>query len=382
MAGENVSRSEPESALFAEAAALADEAIEQQVFPGCAYGVLWPAEDGHLQQWSAAAGRFTYAADARLVTAETVYDVASLTKVMATTAAAMLLCERGALRLDEPVAERLPQFAGGDPRRARVTLRMLLDHSSGLPGYVRLFECVGEREDLIEACLHEPLAADPGTRAEYSDLGFILLGRWMELATGEPLDQFCAREIFAPLGMRSAQYCPRSEVRGAIPPTEDDLTFRHRVVQGEVHDENAFVMGGVAGHAGLFSNVPDVMRLAACLLMDGRIDDRRQLFAPSTIDLFSQRSSEPANSSRALGWDTPTAPSSSGTLFSTHSIGHLGFTGTSLWIDRHAQVAVALLSNRTWPDRMNQAIRTFRPRFHDAVRHAILRTQNASQQSG
>lgn len=366
---------------FTAAAALARQAIEQHVFPACAWGILWPREDGRLEQFTAAAGRFTDEPDSPPVNPETIFDLASLTKVLATTAAAMLLFERGALHLEEPLATRLPMFVGSDPRRGRITLRMLLDHSSGLPGYVRLFERAKNREALLDACLQEPLTADPGARAEYSDIGFILLGYWIEMATDEALDQFCAREIFAPLGMKSTCFRPAAGIRSLIPPTEDDATLRHRVIQGEVNDENAYVMGGVAGHAGLFANVRDVLRLASSLLMQGRTDQGRQLFAAKTIELFAQRSREPADTSRALGWDTPSVPSSSGTLFSTQSIGHLGFTGTSLWIDRAARVAVVLLTNRTWPDRSNQAIRAFRPQFHDALRHAILRKRNASQHS-
>jgi CubicO group peptidase (beta-lactamase class C family) len=259
---------------------------------------------------------------------------------------------------------------------------MLLDHSSGLPGYVRLFEHVTGRQAMIEACLHQPLIADPGARAEYSDLGFMLLGYLLERISGERLDVFCAREIFQPLGMRSTEFCPPADQRGKIPPTEDDHTFRHRVIQGEVHDENASAMGGVAGHAGLFSDAVDPLRLAACMLAGGRTAAGIGLFAAETVSLFARRAEQPPGTSRALGWDTPSSPSSSGSLFSWRSIGHLGFTGTSLWIDLEAGVAVTLLTNRTWPDRSNQAIRMWRPRFHDAVRDAIQREFFASQDSG
>ena len=230
---------------------------------------------------------------------------------------------------------------------------------------------------MIDACLHQPLTADPGTRAEYSDLGFILLGHLLEQLSGERLDVFCAREIFSPLSMRSTVFCPPLHTRDTIPPTEEDHTFRHRAIQGEVHDENASAMGGVAGHAGLFSDAVDPLRLAACMLGEGN-----RLFRAETISLFSRRAEQPLGSSRALGWDTPSSPSSSGSFFSARSVGHLGFTGTSLWIDLEAGVAVTLLTNRTWPDRSNQAIRMLRPQFHDAVRDAIQREILASQHSG
>jgi CubicO group peptidase (beta-lactamase class C family) len=143
------------------------------------------------------------------------------------------------------------------------------------------------------------------------------------------------------------------------------------VIQGEVHDENASVMGGVAGHAGLFSNAPDVLRFARCILANGTTAAGAPLFSAQTIALFATPAQQPRGTSRALGWDTPSAPSSSGALFSARSIGHLGFTGTSLWIDLDAGIAVTLLTNRTWPDRSNQAIRELRPRFHDALRHEL-----------
>jgi CubicO group peptidase (beta-lactamase class C family) len=360
---------------------LLEEAVRNRVFPGCSYGVVLSGSE----PWAEGIGRFTYEPDAAEVTAGTVYDLASLTKVLATTAAAMLLWERGRLPLDVPVVELLPEFSLSDPhdaQRSRVTVRMLLDHSSGLPGYVRLFERVSGRQAMIEACLHQPLTADPGVRAEYSDLGFILLGHLLEQISGEPIDRFTAREIFVPLGMRSTEFSPLPHKSHRIPPTEDDHTFRHRVIQGEVHDENASAMGGVAGHAGLFSDAVDPLRLAACVLGEGKTPEGNRLFAAETLSLFSRRGEQPAGTSRALGWDTPSSPSSSGSLFSSRSIGHLGFTGTSLWIDLDAGVAVTLLTNRTWPDRSNQAIRALRPRVHDAVRDAIQREIFASQDSG
>jgi CubicO group peptidase (beta-lactamase class C family) len=287
----------------------------------------------------------------------------------------MRLYDRRLLALEVPVKEWLPEFAAAehsDTRRSRVTLRMLLDHSSGLPGYVRLFESTNDRLAMIDACLHQPLTADPGTRSEYSDIGFIILGYLVEEIAGEQLDSFCQREIFAPLGMSTSGFCPNKELRAFIPPTEDDRSFRHRVIQGEVHDENACVMGGVAGHAGLFSNALDPLRMAACLLTGGGVTiPGIQLFSAQTIAQFTEPSQRPPGTSRALGWDTPSTPSSSGSLFSARSIGHLGFTGTSLWIDLDAGIAVTLLTNRTWPDRSNQAIRALRPRFHDSVRREL-----------
>ena len=356
--------------LFPATTALLKQAVSARVFPGCAFGVL---NNGAVEVRGV--GQFTYEAVSPPVEANTVFDLASLTKVLATTAAAMLLYESRQLALDTPIAELVPGFAEADPkddRRQHITVGMLLDHSSGLPGYGRLFESAKDRMQMIAACVEQPLTAPPGTRVEYSDIGFILLGSILEAIAGERLDRFCHREIFAPLGMTSTRFCPPDEVRPAIPPTENDRSFRHRVIQGEVHDENAGVMGGVSGHAGLFSNATDPLRLAACLLSGGVMANGEKLFAPGTIELFVRRTLRPADSTRALGWDTPSMPSSAGGRFSSHSIGHLGFTGTSLWIDLDAGIAVSLLTNRTWPDRANQAIRELRPRFHDSVRRELV----------
>lgn len=358
---------------FPNAVAVLEQAVKDRVFPGCAFAVLAPA-NGQSETSFGAVGQFTYERDARQVEPGTVFDLASLTKVLAATTAVMLLYDRRQLILDTPLVELLPGFAEADPadqRRRLVTVRMLLEHSSGLPGYVRLFEAATNEQEMIDACLRQPLTADPGTRAEYSDIGFLLLGHLVETIVHERLDTFCQREIFAPLGMSSTCFRPPEEIRASIPPTEDDRSFRHRIIQGEVHDENACVMGGVCGHAGLFSNAVDPLRLAACLLAGGKTAKGTQLFSAQTIALFAERATQPPDTSRALGWDTPSAPSSSGSLFSSHSIGHLGFTGTSFWIDLDAGIAITLLTNRTWPDRSNQAIRELRPRFHDAVRQQL-----------
>jgi serine-type D-Ala-D-Ala carboxypeptidase len=363
---------------FPEATAILEQAVREHAFPGCAFAVLAAGDAQPSEDATYAVGQFTYEPDARPVESGTVFDLASLTKVLATTAAVMQLNDRRQLALDAPLAEWLPEFAAtglSDSRRSRVTLRMLLDHSSGLPDYVRLFESASDRLAMIGACLRQPLTADPGTRAEYSDIGFIILGYLIETITGERLDAYCRREIFAPLGMSTTRFCPGEAMRRSIPPTEDDRSFRHRVIQGEVHDENASVMGGIAGHAGLFSNALDPLRLAVCMLANGATMSGSQLFSAQTVAQFAERAQQPSGTSRALGWDTPSVPSSSGSLFWRRSIGHLGFTGTSLWIDLEAGIAVTLLTNRTWPDRSNQAIREVRPRFHDAVRRDLAADQ-------
>jgi CubicO group peptidase (beta-lactamase class C family) len=354
---------------FGAAYRVLEEAINARAFPGCAFGVLAGNEVVLLD----ARGRFTYDETSAAVTPETVYDVASITKVAATTAEAMLLHQRGQLLLETLLSELLPGFesarAPGDPAR-RVTLRHLLAHNSGLPGYVEFFRTAATPEALLRACLELPLKAEPGARAEYSDPGFILLGKALEVLTGEALAPWVQREVFQPLGLTATSFCPPAEARSLIPPTEEDATFRHRRIQGEVQDENAWLLGGVAGHAGLFSNVLDLLRFAREILAAASGAGEARLFDATTVELFAQRQSPPG-SSRALGWDTPSENSSSGKHFSHHSIGHLGFSGCSLWIDLEAGIAVVLLTNRTWPSRESQLIRQVRPAFHDAIRETL-----------
>jgi len=361
---------------FAAVYRVLDDAIAARAFPGCAFGVQAGGETV-LQD---ALGRFTYEEGAPAVTPETVYDVASLTKVVSTTAAAMLLYQRGLLDLDTPLGELLPGFVVGrapGERARQVKLRHLLAHNSGLPGYAEFFRTVTTPSALFRACLELPLEAEPGARAEYSDPGFILLGKALEVLTREYLATWVGREVFHPLGMGTTGFCPPSAARLSIPPTEEDTSLRHRRIQGEVQDEHAWLLKGAGGHAGLFSNVPDLLRFAAEILGAGREAGpearRPRLFDAATVELFAERQS-PEGSSRALGWDTPSPDSTSGRHFSQRSIGHLGFSGCSLWIDLDARVAVALLSNRTWPDRLaaaGQLIREIRPAFHDAVREAL-----------
>jgi CubicO group peptidase (beta-lactamase class C family) len=354
---------------FASAYRVLTEAITAHAFPGCAFGVVAGGEI----VLSDAMGHFTYDHEAPAVTAETVYDVASLTKVASTTAAAMLLYQRGLLDLETPLGELLPGFVAGrvaSDSACHVTLRHLLAHNSGLPGYVQLFRTASTPAALLHACTELPLEAEPGTRAEYSDPGFILLGKALEVLLGEALSMWVHREVYEPLGLAVTGFCPPAAARPSIPPTEEDTTFRKRRIQGEVQDENAWVLGGAAGHAGLFSNVPDLLRFAQEIIEAGSGAGKTRLFDAETVELFAQRQG-PEGSSRALGWDTPSTNSSSGSYFSQRSIGHLGFSGCSLWIDLENRVAVALLTNRTWPDRECQLIRAVRPAFHNAIREAL-----------
>ena len=351
---------------FQTAFAILEKAIAVRAFPACSLAIT---SRGELVAHKAF-GRFTYDPASPEVTTATLFDLASLTKVVATTAMAMILYERGLLDLEAPVTAIVPEFANpldnDDPRRREVTVRMLLAHSSGLPAYEKLFLLAQTREQLLQAAFTAPLTDAPGARAEYSDIGFIILGVVLERLADESLDAFCQREIFGPLGMTQTTFKPTAALKDAIPPTADDRTFRHRIIQGEVQDENASVLGGVAGHAGLFSTAEDLAILAHAMLNGGH-----PILRSSTVEFFSRRESSPDGTSRALGWDTPSAPSQSGKHFSSRSFGHLGYTGTSLWIDPERQLSIALLTNRTWPDCQNQSIKQVRPAFYDAVAEAL-----------
>ncbi|MCU1285566.1 MAG: beta-lactamase [Acidobacteriales bacterium] len=352
-----------DNARFERVRSLLNQAIANRAFPGASISVSVGGELVTAESF----GHFTYDQNSPTVIPETVFDLASLTKVIATTAMAMLLHEHRQFQLEQRVCEIVPEFAeGADARKRDVTFRMLLAHSSGLPSHVKFFEDVSTRDELLRAAFAVPLEADPMSRAAYSDIGFIVLGVVLERIVKESLDSICAREIFKPLGMANTLFCPPTEMRQHIPPTLDAVDFRKRPIQGEVNDENASVMGGVAGHAGLFGSALDVTKFAQCMLRVGA-----PLFDPATVKLFTTRESLPAGTSRTLGWDTPSAPSQSGKHFSTHSYGHLGYTGTSLWIDPTRDLSIVLLTNRTWPDNQSQAIKQVRPAVHDAIIEAL-----------
>jgi CubicO group peptidase (beta-lactamase class C family) len=354
--------SEPNGPRLVPAFSIITQAIKERAFPGATVAITY---EGKLTVHNAF-GRFTYDQSSPTVSVHSIFDLASVTKVLSTTSMAMVLYERGLIDLESPVAGILSEFDTGDPRREHVTLRMLLTHSSGLPAYEKLFLRAFTKDALLREALAVPLKCDPGTHAEYSDIGFILLGLALERIAGEAMDTFCQREIFGPLGMVHTGFNPPASQRDLIPPTADDQTLRKRIIQGEVQDENASVLGGVAAHAGLFSTAGEVAIFASAMLNGGK-----NIVQRSTVELFTRRENTPPGTSRALGWDTPSQPSQSGKYFSPSSFGHLGYTGTSLWIDPERQLAVTLLTNRTWPDCSNQAIKQVRPRFHDAVVEAL-----------
>jgi CubicO group peptidase (beta-lactamase class C family) len=336
-----------------------DAAIAASAFPGCAAAV----GGGRGGAWLHGAGCLGegFPAPAR---PDTLYDLASLTKVVAATAVAMTLVRDGLLDLERPAQDYVPAFRG-DGREA-VTLLHLLTHSAGLPAWLPLFEAHRSRDVLLAAVCAAPLEAPPGSLAVYSDLGIMLLGECLARAGGKPLAALAWERVFGPLGMHDTLYCPPVSERGRIAPTERDESCRRRMLHGEVHDENAWALGGVSAHAGLFSSAEDLARFGREVLRG--LAGESRVFPRPILERFTRCAGVVAGSTRALGWDTRSeSGSSAGHRFSKDSFGHTGFTGTSLWIDPARRVFAVLLSNRVHPTRRNQKIAAARVAFHDAV---------------
>ena len=341
---------------FRAASEVIRQAIARRVFPGAVVEVGSPTQP----VWQAAFGTLTYDAGAEPARLDSIYDLASLTKVLATATVAMRGIEQGRLGLDDAVAAHLPQWSGRD--RAGVTIRDLLSHCSGLPERRPLFQDVAGAPAFVQAICGLPLDYAPGSRSIYSDLGFILLGSLV--SRGSSLeDRFAAFWSQAGSG-QELQFRPPVTWRRRIAPTEIE-PWRGRLLVGEVHDENCFAMGGVAGHAGLFGTASAVGVFARHVLQV--LEGRAGAFSPASAIEFTTRRAGVPHSSRALAWDTMLPTSSCGTLMSARAFGHTGFTGTSLWLDPEAGCYVVLLSNRVHPSRAGEGILEVRPAFHDAV---------------
>jgi uncharacterized protein YbbC (DUF1343 family)/beta-glucosidase-like glycosyl hydrolase len=360
---------DPAAAGFrADGLAALDRVIEdfraRGAFPG---GVVAVGRRGRLAHLRAF-GTATYAPDSPAVTTDTIYDLASLTKVLATTTVAMSLVDEGRLDLDRPVRSYLPGFRG--PGKDAVTVRQLLSHSSGVDWWAPLYKEGLDRRGVLRRIQEMDLVYAPGTESKYSDLGILLLGEILERVAGRPLEELARARVFAPLGMQDATFRPPAALRPRIAPTERD-PWRGRLVHGEVHDENAFALGGVAPHAGLFATARDVARFAQ-MVLNGGVFEHRRVVSRSTLAEFTARAGVPG-STRALGWDTRSdTGSSAGALFSSVSFGHTGFTGTSLWIDPARELFVVLLTNRVHPTRENNLIREARAAVADAAVRALV----------
>ena len=314
--------------------------------------------------------------------AATIYDLASLTKVVGLVTGAMLAVDEAKLELDAPVRQYVPAFAGAG--KERVTVRMLLAHASGLPAWRPLFREARSRAEAFALADTTPLSSVPGTVEVYSDLGAIILTQVLEAIYHQRLDSLLERRVFGPLGMSATGYLPGANRRDRIAPTEMD-PWRGRMLRGEVQDENAALMDGVSGHAGLFGSAEDLLTFAEWLLeqADGRSGGQavrrsesftevnlpadRPTIRPSVLQDFTRRQNLVPGSSRALGWDTPSPGGSAGSRLSPRSFGHTGFTGTSVWIDPEHHLAIILLSNRVNPTRDNPRWAPLRGKIADLV---------------
>ncbi|MFP6629993.1 MAG: serine hydrolase domain-containing protein [Myxococcota bacterium] len=370
-----------------------DKAIEGAQIPGAVILAQMP-KAGELMEFQTVRGMAVVQPERIPMARETIFDLASLTKPIVTMTSVLLLVAEGKLELDAPVAKVLPAFAERD--KEEVTLRQLLSHSSGLRPWrgfhetllkkerktgERLIGTVEGRDWILDRVIRSALVHEPGAAAVYGDLDFIVLGAVVEAVSGQSLDVFCQERIVDPLGLHDTRFHPQLRVEGGDAPAAiphdrlrqiaatESCAWRDRILWGEVHDPNASAMGGVAGHAGLFSSADDVMKFAKVWLdvWHGRSD----LLPQAAVREFSRRQDGPEGSDWALGWDTPTpGQSSSGTQFSETSIGHLGFTGTSVWIDLEKEAIVVMLTNRVHLIAKKSRFE-LRPIVHDFVMDAF-----------
>ena len=364
-----------------------DEAVADGVFPGAV--VLVGKDDGVV--YEQAFGSRSLLPNKTPMRLDTIFDLASLTKPLATAVAIMLLIRERKLRLDDQLTRIIPMY--GVLGKSLTTFRHLLNHSAGLPAWKAFFEDIVKNEKsgrinfiasraaknyVYEQIHREKSVTPPGGQTVYSDLGFIILAEAVEVLTGNTFDRFCQERIFKPLGLRSTGFVDLTQLRTrrlqpveeVIAPTEN-CPWRKKILCGEVHDDNAYAMGGVAGHAGLFSSAHEVhaflVRMSQCL-------HGKDSFLPqAVVQEFLTRGSSPNDSNFALGWDTPTAgKSAAGSFFSPRSVGHLGFTGCSIWWDLEKNCHVVLLTNRVHPSRKNDKIKDFRPHIHDQIMKVLF----------
>ena len=364
-----------------------DEAVADGVFPGAV--VLVGKDDDVV--YEQAFGSRSLLPNKTPMRLDTIFDLASLTKPLATAVAIMLLIRERKMRLDDQLTRVIPMY--GVLGKSLTTFRHLLSHSAGLPAWKAFFEDIVKNEKsgrinfiasraaknyVYEQIHREKSVTPPGSQSVYSDLGFIILAEAVEVLTGNTFDRFCQERIFKPLGLRSTGFVDLTQLRTrrlqpveeVIAPTEN-CPWRKKILCGEVHDDNAYAMGGVAGHAGLFSSAHEVhaflVRMSQCL-------HGKDSFLPqAVVQEFLTRGSSPNDSNFALGWDTPTAgKSAAGSFFSPRSVGHLGFTGCSIWWDLEKNCHVVLLTNRVHPSRKNDKIKDFRPHIHDQIMKVLF----------
>jgi len=349
---------------------LMQQAVADNVFPGA---VLLVSRKDRILIHEAFGRRDLISGDP--VTTGTIFDLASLTKPLATALAVMALVEDQKVALDQPLGDVLTAFK--NDRKAPIKIKQLLNHNSGLADYRAYYKEIGdlpsqERKIALRKLLvREPLVHSIGSCVLYSDIGFMILAWVVEEVSGNQLDQYVTEMVYDPLGLNNLFFVDhRAGARPVEFAATEQCTWRRQMLCGQVHDENAYAVGGVQGHAGLFGTASDINSLLAHLLMAFHGQPSTRLFQPDMVRLFFRRL---AGSDKALGFDTPSASgSSAGRFFSRNSVGHLGFTGTSFWMDLDRSIIVILLTNRVHPTRGNGAIKGFRPLLHDAVMQSLL----------
>lgn len=343
---------------FAPVDSLMTSAVQIGIFPGAQ--LLVQQNDRIL--YNKTFGNYTYEKKSPKVTFDTKYDLASLTKVIVTTTAAMILCDRGQLKLDEKIINYLPAL---NKNKKEITVRNLLLHNSGLPAFEPFYKKYNNQSQVLDHIYNCELNFKPGQKVQYSDWGMIILQKIIEKITGEPLDRYINYNLFSVIGMNNSFYNPSDSEKKKCAPTENDTYWRNRQIQGEVHDETAALLGGVSGNAGLFSTSEDISKFLY-LMINGGKSGNYQVIRSATIEDWTSR--QLPDNSRALGWDTNFDKNSScGTLFSPQSFGHTGFTGTSVWVDKKRKLFVVLLTNRVFPARDNQKLFDFRKKIHDSI---------------
>jgi CubicO group peptidase (beta-lactamase class C family) len=365
-------------------------AIEQGIAGGAFPGAVLLVGRGDEIVFLEAFGHRSLEPSRTPMTRDMVFDLSSLTKALVTTTAVMLLVREGKLRLDDRITRFIPNF--GVHGKTHVELRHVLTHCSGLPAWRPFYKEVAKAEKkgttrfsglrgirtMVFEAIHRERPEYPlASKAVYSDLGFLLLGELIELVTHQPLDRFCQDRIFRPMALHATAFIDLDRLRekklmpvvDMIAPTER-CPWRNKILCGEVHDDNAYAIGGVAGHAGVFANATDVHRMVAKLVACA--EDRDDFLPGSLVREFWRRDDLVADSTRALGWDMPSPTGSmAGQRPSASTVGHLGFTGTSVWLDRERGAHVVFLTNRVHPRRDNERIKTVRPAVHDAVWEAL-----------
>lgn len=360
---------------FSSADNIVSNGINMKAFPGAQLLI----GTGNEILYTKSYGNFTYDEFSPVVTDESMFDIASITKVVATTSAIMKLYQEGKLNLSDKVISYIPDFSNNG--KEEITILNLLIHNSGLKAFVPFYKNCSNKNDVLNTIYSINLEYPINSKFVYSDLNSILLGVIVEKVSGMSLDEYCRVNIFEPLGMNSTMFVPDERVKEKILPTEYDNYWRSRLLQGEVHDEAASLLGGVSGNAGLFSNASDLYKFMKMMLNNGQyynpytrgLTDEK-LFDAEIISLFVKKYSDvPYENSRALGWDTKPLENSTqyripcGELISENCFGHTGFTGTSIWCDRDRNLIVIFLTNRIYPSRDNYGIREIRPEIHNAA---------------